>query len=282
MSWYLLAAISVISLSIGTLFQRLAMNKEESDPVVASILFQFLLGFITLLYALTQGFVAPPPNLLPFFLFPGALYAIGTIAFFKAYKFIGAAEATVLSGAGVIVTLLASIIFLRDKLTAVQFIGIFLILCAVVLVNFNKNQLKLNKGAWFALIGSGSYGLAVVGDTYIIRQYDAVSYLALICFVPGMLIYLRYLNKSKVLIKDIKSIDRNLFIFIVLYAIQAITFYVALQMGALVAQLSAIAKSSIILTVILATIFLNERKDIAKKIIGALLTTFGVLLVTSN
>jgi len=280
MSWYILAIINVISISVGTLFQKLSMKEDTSDPVASSIIFQFLLGFITLLYALMQGFHLPPLFLLPFFILSGSLYAIGTIAFFKAFKFIGASEVTVIGGAGVITTIIASFVFLHDKLTLLQILGVLLILSAVVAVNITKQKFKFNSGSLLALLGTSSYGLAVVIDSYIIRHYDAVSYLPLISFVPGMLLLLRYIHRTRSIISTVRSIDINLLIFTVLYSIQAISFYSALQGGALVSQISAISRASIILTVILAMLFLKERKHILLKIIASVLTTTGVLLVT--
>ncbi len=280
MSWYVLAIINVISISVGTLFQKLSMKEDTSDPVASSIIFQFLLGFITLLYALMQGFHLPPLFLLPFFILSGALYAIGTIAFFKAFKLIGASEVTVIGGAGVIMTIVASFVFLHDKLTLLQILGVFFILSAVIAVNITKQKFKLNSGSLLALLGTSSYGLAVVNDSYIIRHYDVLSYLPLISFVPGMLLVFCYIRRIRSIIRTARSININLIIFIILYAIQAISFYSALQAGALVSQISVISRASIILTVILATFFLKERKHILLKIIASVLTTTGVLLVT--
>ena len=280
MSWYILAIINVVSISVGALFQKLSMKEDTSDPVASSIIFQFLLGFITLCYALIQGFHLPSLFLLPFFILSGSLYAIGTVAFFKAFKFIGASEVTVIGGAGVIMTIVASFVFLHDKLTLLQILGVFLILSAVVAVNITKQKFKLNSGSFLGLLGTTAYGLAVVNDSYIIRHYDAVSYLPLISFVPGILLLLRYIRRIRSIIRTARSININLIIFIILYSIQAISFYSALQVGALVSQISAISRASIILTVILATFFLKEREHILLKIIASILTTTGVLLVT--
>ncbi len=280
MSWYLLAAINVVSISVGSLFQKLSMKKESSDPVASSIVFQFLLGFITLIYGFIHGLHTPSVSLLPFFLLSGILYATGTLSFFKAYKSIEASEATVLGGAGVVFTIAASFIFLRDKLTLLQLLGVFLILVSVVIISITRQKFKLNTGAGLALLGAGSYGLAVVSDSFIIRHYDAVSYLSLICFIPGILIYLLYVKRTLVILQEIRHIDRNLIFFTFLYSIQAITFYVSLSLGALVSQISSISRASIVLTVILATIYLKEKKHIGRKIIAAILTTIGVLLVT--
>ena len=71
----------------------------------------------------------------------------------------------------------------------------------------------------------------------------------------------------------------HLFIYSFFYALSAITFYLALDAGASISQLSPISRASIIVTVILSAFFLNERKDMGKKILSALLVSAGVLLL---
>lgn len=68
-------------------------------------------------------------------------------------------------------------------------------------------------------------------------------------------------------------------IYSLFYGIAAVTFYQALDSGASVSQLSPISRASIIVTIILSALFLNERKDIGKKIVSALLVSVGVILL---
>lgn len=279
MQWLPLVFISVVSSSFASLFQKVAMKDQKSDPVVSAIAFQFILGFIVSLFALAKGFQLPDSSLIPFFLASGVLYGVGTVCFFKAIKIIEASEMTILGGSGVIVTILASMIFLGDKLSPLQLFGTGLILCAVVLISWKKKSLKVNSGTWLALAGTSSYGLAVVFDTFIIRSYSAVWFLPIASFGPGILMTLWYYRKIASIVGYVKQINKNLIIYSVLYAVQAVAFYVALENGALVGQLSSIARASIVLTVILAAVVLRETKHIGKKIVGAVLTTIGVLLV---
>ncbi len=280
MPWFIFAGINIILSATSALFQRLAMKKEESDPIIASILFQFLLTFFGAIFAILTGFHFPSASLFPYFLLSGVLYAGGTVAFFQSIKRIEASEMTVLAGSGVLFTILTSFVFIHERLTSSQFVGAILILSAVVLINYNRKTFRLNTGAWLAILGAALYGTAVVADTYIIKQYDAISFLPLASFTPGIFISLWYARKIPETIRSLKRVDRNLLIFSFLYAIQGVTFYLALQYGALVSQMSTISRASIILTVVLAAVFLKESKHLWRKIFAALLTTTGVLLVT--
>ncbi len=279
MHWLLLAIISVITISVANLFQKIAMKDQKSDPVISAIAFQLMLGLVASMFALVKGFRLPDSSLIPYFLASGVLYAIGTVCFFRAIKIIEASEMTILGGSGVIVTILASMIFLGDKLSPIQLFGAGLILSAIVLISWEKKSLKLNNGTWLALTGTGLYGLAVVFDTFIIRSYSAVWFLPIASFGPGILMTLWYYRRITSIVGYVKQINKNLIIYSVLYAVQAIAFYVALENGALVGQLSSITRASIVLTVILATVVLRETKHVGKKIVGAVLTTIGVLLV---
>ncbi|MBI3342051.1 EamA family transporter [Candidatus Curtissbacteria bacterium] len=59
----------------------------------------------------------------------------------------------------------------------------------------------------------------------------------------------------------------------------AIFFYSSIEFGASASQAGPILQSTVIVTVILAAIFLKERDHLLKKIISAVLVTIGVLLM---
>jgi len=280
MPWIIFSGISIIASSVSALFQKLAMKHEDSDPIVSAIHFQLLLTIFGFLFAFLTGFKFPPVSLLPYFLMSGALYACGTVAFFRSIKLIEASEMTVLTGSGVLFTILISFIFIHERLTFLQLIGAALILSAVILINYNRKKFHINAGAGLAILGSVLYGTAVVIDTYIVKYYDAISFVALASFTPGLFIALWFIKKIPKTITSIKYINRNLLIYSFLYTIAGIAFYLALQNGALVSQAGTISRASIILTVILAAFFLGERKHVWKKIVAAILTTIGVLLVS--
>ncbi|MBI5614354.1 DMT family transporter [Candidatus Gottesmanbacteria bacterium] len=280
MHWIIFGIFGVIATTVANLFQKIAMKDEKSDPVISAIFFQFILGFVTSFFTLVKGFYLPDASLIPYFLCSGALYATGSICFFRAIKYIEASEMTILGGFSVLVTILASIIFLSDKLTLIQLSGAALILLAVVVISWRKNEVKISTGMWLALGGAVSYGMAVVFDSYIVKRYSAVSFLPLASFIPGTLLMLFYIRRIPDVIKAIPMIDKNLIIYGVIYSFSAIAFYQGLESGALVGQMSAIWRASVVLTVIFASIFLHESKHIGQKIVGAVLATIGVLLVT--
>jgi len=280
MNWFPLALIGIFSISAANVFRRVAMKGEKSDPLVSAIIFQFLCTIITGVYTLFRGFVAPPLAALWLnFLLSTVFYALGTLTYFRAAKKIGASEIAIISASSAAVTIVASIIFLSERFTLEQGIGTLIIIVSVVLVEMKK-RLAVNSGAIYAALGASFYALAVVSDTYILRRYDPVSYATIMLFLPGVLLLV---VQPQVVRKFAQGINRkyllNMFFYSALYSVQAITYYMALSMGAHASQMGPIFKAEIILTILIAAIFIKERENLGLKIFSGVLATIGVLLI---
>lgn len=280
MSWILIMIINVVVMSVASLYQKIAMREETTDAVVSATTFMIVSGLCYFIYALIQGFHIPSITLLPYFILTASLYATGTILFFHAIKKIEASEMTIISGIGPIVTIIASMIFLKDVLTILQLTGVVCILAAVILINLKKKGFVINRGTWFALLGTACYGIAVISDTVIIHRFEVASFIPIGAAGSSFIMMLVYPKKIALVFRSLAKVNKNLLFYSLLYAIGGITFYLAIDTGALVGQVSTIARASIILTVILSTIFLGERTNILKKLFGAILTTVGVILVS--
>ncbi len=284
MSWQLLTTISILTLSVANLFQRLSMQKKSSDPLEAAILFQLLLALFTGAYALTQGFVfPPPPQTYPFLLLSTLLYAIGSVCLFSAIKTIEASELTIVSGFGSFATLSAAFFFLGERLRPIQIFGLICVFGAVYLVQRGKKtNISFDKGLFFALLGSFLYGIAIISDIYTLRSYDAVSYTSLMSFLPSsILIGYLFFKRRKISFSFLRHTDKDLLIYSTLYSIQAVTYYLSLERGAQISQMNILFKSVTILTILLSTVFLHERENVRQKFFAMCLTVIGVFLVAA-
>ncbi len=279
MHWLLFAAVNVLAFSVASLYQKLAMKEDASDAVISSIIFQFLLSGFSAIVALFMGFHIPPLSFWPYLLSAALLYALGTLFGFRAIKIIEASEMSILSGAGVIVTIIISFFFLHERLTIMQLTGAALVLLAILLVKYERRTFKINKGTGFALLGTACYGLAVTFDAFMLKSFDVFSYIPIMSFLPGVLLIIMYPKKIPVLFGEIKKINGNLIIYSFLYVVGALSFYVPIHNGTLVSQMSVVGRVTIVLTVVLAAIFLKERSHVGKKILGAILTTVGIFLI---
>jgi len=280
MSWLLITLFNVVAISLSSLFQRLAMRSESSDPLLSTIFFQFFLGVIVMNFAFAQGFVWPDWSVAwPFFLLSTVLYAFGTLLFFKSIKLIEASEMIVFGGAGAVITMFCAYFFLGERLDNLQYFGAALVVLAILLIAGRGGKIVFSRGELMALLGTSFFATAVISDTWVIRTYDAISFAGLMSIFPALVLSLVYPRKLLQLPKAILTIDKNLVIYTLLYAIGVVTFYAALGTGAMISQVSVVARSNIILTVLLAALFIGERNNFMLKAIAALLCTVGVVLI---
>ena len=114
MPWTIFAAISIVSMSVANLFQKIAMKEKKSDAITSALIFQFLCVAFTGAFALVKGFRVPALAILfPYTLVSSLCWAFGTVCFFMAIKRIEASEMILLTGFGAIVTIVVSSIFLQ-------------------------------------------------------------------------------------------------------------------------------------------------------------------------
>lgn len=283
MSWFTLAIISIFSISITTLLQRVLMRKEESNPIASAIVFQFLLAAYVFIFALVLGkFTLPPTNISNLrFLVSSVLWAGTTYFSFQAFKLLGAGEVTILISSNAIVSIILSVLFLKEILTLQIITGFALVLGAILVINSQNLSFKSRKGIFLALLTALFSGIAVVNDAFILKTYEAFSFTAIMSLLPGVILILAFPKE----LNNIKNyfLKRDFRIMLILtffYSIQAVAYYSAYQIGAPISTLATLTKASIVLTVILAAIFLKERSNLPKKAFAALMVTIGAILLS--
>ena len=279
--WFILVIISALTVSISNIFRRVLMREKDSDPLSSTILFMFIVAAITFIFAFMFGFNIPPFFQYPLnFILSTVLWAMSTIAYFYAAKYIEASKITIIASLGAVVSIIAGIIFLGERFTVNHLVGAIMVLYSVYLINKETIKVKNNKGLIFALFAMTFSATAVVSDTYILRHYDAISYTPVISILPAFLLLV---IRPKAVLRFKKLIDikylRNMLFLGLFYGVQAIAYYLALNLGANISQVSPIAKIEIIFTVLLSALFLKETKNLKIKIISAIIATFGVLFL---
>jgi len=281
MNWFLLSIISVITLAVSNLLQRVLMKDEKSNVVAYSLAFQLTCAVLIGVFAFARGFVMPPiQELWLNFVLITVLYAAGTLFLFRALQNIEASEATIITSSRALWTIVVALIFLGESFDFLKTLGVVLVLGSVVLVSLKREAVRFNKGIFYALSSAFCYGVAFATDTFILRQSDALSYTTLAFLFPGLFILAirpKILAQMKPLLST--SILSKMVLLGLFYSTSAITIYLAYQQGGAASQLAPINQSVAILTVLLAVIFLGERNQLWQKFTGAIMATAGILLL---
>jgi len=208
------------------------------------------------------------------------LYAAGTLFLFKALQSVEASKTAIITSSGALWTIVVALIFLGESFDLVKILGVILVLGSVVFVSLKREVMRFNKGILYALGSAFCCGVAFANDTFILRQSDVFSYTTLAFLFPGLFILViqpRILTEMKALLSTpvlLKMALLGLF-----FSSSTIAIYLAYQEGGTASQLAPISQSVVILTVLLATIFLNERGQLIRKFVGAIIVTIGVLLL---
>lgn len=281
MLWLVFALVSVCALSVATILQRKLLKDEKSDSHVYAIAFQLGCAALVAVYAFIHGFSLPQFLSMPWnFLLMAVLYGSGTWLLFRALKTTEASEVTIVTSIRAVVTVLSAILFLHEPFGLMRAFGMLLVLGSVILVSWHGEKVRFSKGTLFSLGMAVCYGLAVTNDAFILKTADPLSYTAVSFLLPGLfLVITKPTALKKLPLLFTKKLFWKIALMCLIYSTASIAFYLALSVGAPASQLGPINQMSVVFTVLLASLFLNERENIGRKILAALLAVAGVLLL---
>ena len=283
MSWQLLILISVVLYSISVLLQRVILKENESRPIAYSIFFQLLVGIVIGIVGFLFADMSLPSNLGSLFwnlLLMTFLYGFSNVFIFKSLKQTEASKFTIVFASRAFFTVLASALLLKEFLTGTQFVGALLIFSGVVLVNLKSSKFFLDKGSLLALFGAITFGIANTNDRYLLKSFNIYPYITLAFIAPFFLmsaVYPKELKHIKLFLD--KKILKKALLLSVVYAFSAAAFFAALQASSSSSLVASVNITSVIVIVMLSAIFLKERDNLPKKIVGAILSFIGLLLL---
>jgi drug/metabolite transporter (DMT)-like permease len=283
MSWKLLIGISVVFSAFTSILIRIIQKDKKINPIIFSILFQFMTGFIVLIFGLLkEQIIFPPiqPLMLNLFLM-ALLYGFANIFIFKALRLIEVSKFTIIFTNRIFFTVLASSILLKEGLKINQLFGLLLIIGAIIIVNLRSTKIKFQKGDLFAILAAILFGFALTNDKYLLKFFNFYTYTFINFMLPSLLcggIYYSQLKELKYLLKP--NIFMKIIILCIVVAISVSSFFWAFQIGNNSSQIVSLSLTNVIVAVLLSIVFLGERENIVKKIIAGILSFVGVLLLS--
>src|SRR3989344_6139666 len=282
MSWQILILISIVLFSVGTLLQRILMKGKESDPIAYSIVFQLLTGIIIASYGFlfaNMDFpeVVPLTNILLMTL----LWTSANIFSFTAIKYIDVSRYTIVFSSRLFFTVIASSLFLGEFLNTRQWLGAILIFASIYIVTQKRGEkLAFTKYDAFSILAAMSFGFANTNDRFLLRTFELYPYVAIAFVFPAIftaIIKPKHLKHLRVFAE--RTILKKMLFLCLFYSVSSLAFFRALQVAPNSSQVVAVNLTTVILTVLLAVIFLRERKNLGRKLLGATISFIGLLLV---
>lgn len=286
MPWYSYALIGITINAASDLARRIALaGKNKMDYYSVAFLMSCLICVTLIIYTAIAGFHMPPfRNFWPIFVINISMGVISWLTNQKGLSLLGLSEFTILMTTRQIITLILSVTLLGIGLTLRQGFGVLLVALATIVVIVNRKTFRHNPGAgvFFTLVTAAMYGTAILTDQIIYRQSDPASFMV-IGFGLTALILLGIHPKAIRSLQYLREPKRGVIMVITssLNAIGLIFIFTSLKRADNAPLVSGVFQAQIIVSVLLATIFLRERKNLGKKLIGAGLATFGAILLVT-
>jgi len=283
--WLILTIFSILTVSLAEVIQKITLtNKINISSITNNFYLWLSISFLALITSLIFGFRLPQNFTfsLPIFgkfLAVAFCYFFGGSLFYQSFKGNSAALSVILGSVSSIITAVAGIIFFQESAAILKIFGSIIILFAIIIVNYSKNQ-RVDKYNLYAFTGGVFYGIAYSLDKSFIYTFNPIIYQAIICFLVA---FLSFVLKSKLIIKETKLINLTA---VKSMALAAFSFYLyqvclfnAYKYSGEVGKIIFISNTSIFIVFLLEFVLLKNKSDLTKKIIASVIAFLGSGLI---
>ncbi len=282
MSWLALTLLGILVFSPKSLLYRVLMKDDESDPYAQSIVFFGLGGTFALFFSLFHGgfqYQITFSQLL-WFLPLTVCATVGPVLLFKAYQRIEASEITILQSSQKLWAVLGAFLLLREPFSVNKTLGTLVIVIGIAITLWRRTKFQVNEGVALVLVATLFYAGMDLVSYYIVRDFDAISFIVYVCYLPVVtLLLLRPQTLKKISYYFKPKYALSVSVLALCDTIGTLCFFFAYQVGRNAAQIVPLAGLITINSVLLGIIFLKEYTNIPNKVIGALVTVVGAVLV---
>jgi len=277
--WVIIAILGGLASNLGNFLFRYLL--KEGDDSTAYAWFHEAFRFIFFLIVTIFSF-----HLV--FEIKGLLTLIGlgfielTAAFFlmKMHSYSHLSISTIISRTRLIWVPIIAYILFKETLKTPEYIGIAVLFIGLSIATSPK-RLLADKGQIYAYFSA--FTIAMVNIFLkLAASYANTSVIMVFMSLPSVILFPKLMKGAKRRITA--SLKINLPLKITTGLVNALSMYLlakAIELGP-VSKVTSLYQSMMIASVIAGIIFLNERQDVKKKLIGSLITLVGAILLTNK
>jgi drug/metabolite transporter (DMT)-like permease len=278
-SWLFLAMLAGISSQVFNFLNRYLL-KDGDDPISFGWLAEFL-RFSVYLFFLPFDFQFN--NGLPTYyllLALGFVNVLSVYVFFKMHSFAELSISSIVSRTRLIWVPIIAFLFLGEILHTEQYIGIAVLFFGLS-ITVSPRKIFADKGVMYSFLTS----LVVAVISVLMKALSPVASTSMImvCMALPTVMFLPLLMRNS--LKRIKQeFTKNLKLKLTAAGANLLAMYLtimALKQGGPVSIVSGIYQAMMIVSVIAGIIFLHERNNIGKKILGSIITVIGIVVLTT-
>lgn len=283
MSWLFLTIVSAFFRAVYGLMSKVLSNKAKTSVYTQATLLPLCAAIIVVLMSPFIGGInfSVDKNSFILIILIALSQGLGNVVYFTAMKRLTSGTAQISFSSILVFNTILSVGFLNLHLSFLNVTGIILLMLAILSVVSGKIELN-KKGVILMTFSALLFSIFQLSSSKLSTQVNATTYL-LISYLGSVLILI--IVKGRIIIKDIISSDnkKNLILIPFLTAIPSlgnfIFAYFAYRTAPQPAKVAMLLTSQVVIAVILSYFFLNEKKNLFRKIFAAILVVISAILI---
>lgn len=276
MGWIILSTLSGLSSSLFNYVNRYVL-KANGDSTSFAWWFEVLRVIIFLIILPFDNFIIWSHKTIFLLLLIGIIEVFSVYFFMKMHSFSELSISSIVLRLRIVWIPIFAFFLVGEKLSLKEYLGIFIILIGLSFVTSPK-KFFVDKGVKLALLSTVITALL----STVIKMATPLASASVISIAMGLPAILVFPLLAKSWGSRIRSFYRKS-IAGVSFAIFFNSISMYLQISALrigpVGKVMAILQAMSIVSVLMGIFFLNEKKDVGKKIAGSLIVLFGVFIL---
>ncbi len=278
-NWLIYVIAYLIFATIFTQFFKVA-TKTLKKAGALTILLQMTAGLVALLLCPLFGFKFPTDISVYIMLAISIVfYAITDRVNTTVRSGIEASTFSMLKQLSTTFMIFAGLIFFKEEFVLTKFIGAMLIIFSNVIIFYKKGKFEFNKYVLLGILGNISYTVALFLDVNISDNFNLPFYVALTLMIPALLIMIfERIKPSEIKNEFVNGNKKAIFITAISWGLSIIMQLRAYQLGN-VTVIAPLCALTVMTNVIVGYLFLNEKDNLVRKIIAAILIIISILLI---
>lgn len=275
--WFTLSITSSLASTAFNFLSRYLL--KDGDDATAYAWYNEALRFVIFFgLAFFDWRIIITPYSLLLFVLVGLSEFIGGYFYMKMHAYNELSISTILYRTRLVWVAIISFFFLGEQLQMVDYLGILIIFFGVTLTAAPK-KLFIDKGVKYASLA----GFVVAINVVLIKMllpYGSPAVINTAMAIPAIFLFPLFMKHAATRITTLFKTNVVLkTLAVILSVAQLLIFTFALQFGD-ASKVNAVYQSMMVISVLAGIIFLKERRDIGKKLLGAGITIVGVVLLT--
>lgn len=271
-------------ISVVTYFQcyKLAVKNVVKDGAATFIL-QTIAGLSILILLPFHPMALPESsNIYVILIMACIFYAINDRAQTTARKHLEVSTFSIIGQLSTVFLIIFGLTVFREPFVPMKLIGALLILSGNVLLFYKNGGFRLNKYAHVAIMASLAFAIAMSIDIGIAKNFNLPLYISLTLLIPSIMIILT----EKIPMADVwreytHGVKKYFYATGIAWGLAIYFSLRAFSLGS-VTTIVPLQGTAVFLNVIIAYLFLHERKDLSRKLIAALLVLAGIALTVQH